>query len=253
MSFEKKIIFENETPFTIFKIENFLNDDLYENLRLNFPEIPKNDITDYKNLKYGFSNGSVHYKRILRENIYFRKFHNLVYSRNFFNFFYKKLFSKILKARRDSLIHFVKLLRPSLFLDESTKDLSPFKKYFFNKVKIGVSLSYIKNGGFIVPHVDGIGKLLSLMIYFPDTNLQKEKTLGTSFYNYKFKNFNNSHLQDDDLLKFNEEAKLIYKSKFEKNNLYGFIKNNLSWHTVDKIQFGDKNYWRKSININFYF
>ena len=41
----------------------------------------------------------------------------------------------------------------------------------------------------------------------------------------------------------------MFKNMFDKNNLYGFVKNNYSWHSR-KISVHDK-YYRKSININF--
>jgi len=44
----------------------------------------------------------------------------------------------------------------------------------------------------------------------------------------------------------------ILKVPFKKKNLYGFIKNNLSWHYVNEINV-DQSYIRKSINININF
>ena len=62
-------------------------------------------------------------------------------------------------------------------------------------------------------------------------------------------NFDNLHQYDEESFK---KDKLIYKTPFEDNVLYGFIKNQKSWHSVDKINFNE-NYVRKSLNINFYF
>jgi len=248
----KSFVFEKTTPLYIFKTENFLDNNLYEKIRFNFPEIPK-DYTDYDNLKFGFSNVSDHYKSIIKTNSYLRELHDLVYSKEFFEFFYNSLFTKILLARKDNFLHLFKLLRPAKFIKDQEERINFFKKIFYNKIKIGISFSYIKNGGFIVPHTDGIGKLISLMIYFPDTELLEESELGTNFYNHKAPNYQNKHLKGKNFDEFYKKAELIYKSKFDRNNLYGFIKSNYSWHSVSKINFGNKDYLRKSININFYF
>jgi hypothetical protein len=48
------------------------------------------------------------------------------------------------------------------------------------------------------------------------------------------------------------ENKLVYKTSFEKYHLYGFIRNDLSWHSVDNILM-DSEYLRRSINININF
>ena len=62
-----------------------------------------------------------------------------------------------------------------------------------------------------------------------------------------------SKLDEKNFDKFYQKAELTYKSNFDRNNLYGFIKSKYSWHSVSRINFGNKNYSRKSININFYF
>lgn len=248
-----KLVFLQTKPFHIFKIENFLDNRLYEKIRLNFPECPK-DCLNYDNLKSGFSNHTDFYKSIIQVNNHLREFHELVYSKEFFDFFYNSLFFKILIARKDNFLHFIKILRPSKLLKDPEENVNFFKKFYYNKIKIGISFSYIKNGGFIVPHTDSISKLLSLMIYFPDTELLEESELGTNFYDHRFSNYQNKHLKDnDDLDEFYKNSKLTYKSNFDRNNLYGFIKNKNSWHSVSRINFGNKNYLRKSININFYF
>ena len=204
-------------------------------------------------MKFGFSNSSDHYKNIIKTNNYLREFHDLVYSKEFFEFFYNSLFTKILIARKNNFLHLLKILRPSKFLKDQEENINFFKKIFYNKIKIGISFSYIKNGGFIVPHTDSISKLISLMIYFPDTELLEESELGTNFYHHRISNYQNKHLEDKNFDKFYQKAELTYKSNFDRNNLYGFIKSKYSWHSVSRINFGNKNYFRKSININFYF
>ena len=89
------------------------------------------------------------------------------------------------------------------------------------------------------------------MLYFPSSNDNEEK-LGTCFWSSKINNFQNIHQNNEKEFKFKEKNELIHKTNFDKNNLYGFVKNNKSWHSVDEIEMQD-DYVRKSININFYF
>ena len=63
------------------------------------------------------------------------------------------------------------------------------------------------------------------MIYFPE-NEEKEKNYGTTFWECKYPNFKNEHLNSI------EEQNLFYKTQIKfleailkKNVLYGFIKN----------------------------
>ena len=98
------------------------------------------------------------------------------------------------------------------------------------------------------------------MVYFPDYQnknnklYEKEEKLGTIFWKSKKKNFSNTHQFDDLEKKFinDKSNKKIFQTKFKKNHLYGFIKNENSWHSVDKIDMYD-GYIRKSININLHF
>ena len=89
------------------------------------------------------------------------------------------------------------------------------------------------------------------MLYFSSKNYdkQKQKKLGTNFWTSNFENFENFHQNDDKNLK---DKKLFYKTSFESNVLFGFIKNQASWHSVEPIDMGD-DFVRRSININFYF
>ena len=128
------------------------------------------------------------------------------------------------------------------------------KNRLFNDISVGIQISYIFNGGKIVPHTDSISKLLSILYYFPDNTVSNEEDFGTVLYNTEKKNFNNEHLDNErDELEFKKSSKIIYKTKFnDKNIVYGFIKNDRSWHAVDKIS-TKEDYCRKSININLSF
>ena len=89
------------------------------------------------------------------------------------------------------------------------------------------------------------------MIYFPE-NENDEINNGTTFWNSKIKNFGNKHINNQkDLDLFLKQSNKIYETPFEKNVVYGFIKNSNSWHSVNTINLYPE-YIRKSININFF-
>ena len=98
------------------------------------------------------------------------------------------------------------------------------------------------------------------MIYFPDqdeSDNNQNLNLSTNFYikndNSKeiFDGWDSKLLSKEDEKKFYENYNILYKSPFEGNKLVGFIKNGKSWHDVSPYTLL-KNFYRKSININFY-
>lgn len=252
--FNKKIDFIRKKPFTLFKINNFFPEEFYKKLTENFPNIENftdKQLDDFKNKKYAFDTSSELHKLHIATNSFFTEFEKLIFSKEFFNFFYKNLYFDFLKSRTKKPLHLIKLLKyPKVVKDINKKGLfyiiSPF-----NKVKVEIQYSYILNGGKIVPHTDSGEKLLSLMLYFPLENfdIEKQNKLGTCFWSADFSNFDNYHQYDDKNL---EDKKLLYKTPFDGNILYGFIKNHASWHSVDIVDI-DKNFVRRSVNINFYF
>jgi hypothetical protein len=258
----KNINFIKTNPFYIFEVENFLDKNLYEGLKLNFPKIynTNNNLDVFKNGKFGFDTSSLLYQSTLNTNQYVKRLHDVVYSEDFFKFFYSKLYFKFLLSRKSNIKHILKLLRKPKLVDKINKSSLKYYLNFKTEMKIEIQYSFIENGGKIVPHTDSGEKLLSLMLYFPDyendnTNIKYlESSYGTSFWKSKKENFNNKHQEgDSEKLFINDKSnKIIYKSKFEGNKLLGFIKNPYSWHSVDPVNISS-NYIRKSININFYF
>ena len=85
------------------------------------------------------------------------------------------------------------------------------------------------------------------------TKIMLMKRCGYSFWDSKIKNLNNYHLTDvNDEIKFKNKNKILTKIPFEKFHLYGFIRNEYSWHSVESFNMNTE-YIRKSININFNF
>ena len=66
----------------------------------------------------------------------------------------------------------------------SKKSDSLIDKFLYNDILTTVGLTYMYNGSQAFPHTDGIKKIMSLLLYFPDENVSHEtnKNLGATFY-----------------------------------------------------------------------
>mgnify|MGYP007000462535 len=58
-----------------------------------------------------------------------------------------------------------------------------YEKFLFNEIYTTVEWAYMFNGADSWPHTDGMKKVLSLLLYFPDKNLSENQidNLGTTF------------------------------------------------------------------------
>ncbi len=251
------IKFLHEKKFLIFKIENFLDKKNYDFIKKSFPSIKNNRISKSNlkrnNYKFAIASKDELYKKLLNSSSNLKIINDSFFSEQFFNYFFLNLKKFFKQSRKDDKI-FLSKLKKKIKLDPTT-----LKKKTDTLIKRQIEYSYIFNKGKIVPHTDSRYKLLSLMLYFPKFEktkknyFQKEKNIGTIFWNSKKKNLNNIHLENPkDEKKFLKNNKILIKLPFEKYHLYGFIRNKYSWHSVDKVSM-NKNYIRKSLNINFYF
>ncbi len=232
------------SKFSIFKIDNFLDEKLYQELKDNFPNI------DTKILQLNDNFGKKAFKKDKlinledKQRIVIQKFDDLVHSNEFFNFFVKKFFFKNVSNQNN----FLRKLRYLRFPIKNKDDRS-FFDFLFSKLKVTYDFSFIKNNGGIDPHVDALSKYMSLMLYFPDS--QKEENYGTTFWSSNVPNYTNTHIENHQEIKnFKSESKILYKTPFNQNSLYIFLRNDYSWHSVEPIDISD-DYIRKSININF--
>ena len=238
--FNKKIEHISKKNVTIFKIQNFLNEDLYNGIANEFPVNKKSDLK----LNFGKSSYLTNKSKVIESSEHLKKIFDIVSSKEFFDFFTKKFFFKA--AFQQDFLRMVKYLR----MPKPNNKKSVFD-FLFSKLRVDCEFSSIKNMGGIVPHVDGNRKYLSLMLYFPDKKYN-DIQYGTTFWNSNVKNYSNTHLTDfDQALNFKKNNQVLLKTPFEKNVLYGFIKNNKSWHSVEPLNVGES-YIRRSININFF-
>jgi hypothetical protein len=252
----KKVDYLKSKEYYLFQINDFLTEQFYKDFKSNFPlfsskELSKEIFLNQRNGKFAFNSDMEIYHNLLKKNIHMQELHKTVMSQEFLDHFYKILKKKFINSKRVKFFDLIKVLKKPV-LDDPVS----WKKFFLQKIRITLEYSYILNDGKIVPHTDNPTKLLSLMLYFPDNDadITKERALGTVFWSSKIKNYHNIHQFGDLETKFieNKENNIFKKLPFLGKNLYGFIKNESSWHSVDPVKM-DSQYVRKSININFHF
>ena len=255
----EKLVFLQKKPFTIFKIENFLSDSEYNYIDKNFPKSDKNffQSTDQR-LSFDSEDNFEIYKQKYQEEELVRVMHEKIYNINFFNYFLKQLKHQIIasKLNINDIILLLKLLKNKKFEDRLLKKNENFLDFlFYTKLRPSICYSHMKNNTQLVPHTDTRRKILSMMLYFPQEYLTEEqkKSLGTVFYNSNQKSRRKSGHQKGDLasqFKKNFKEKLI--TPFEKKTLYGFIRNQQSWHSVEKVNIPLEDFTRRTMVINLY-
>lgn len=141
------------------------------------------------------------------------------------------------------------------------KPLTKFNRFQNNlrgstPVKLTFEFSYLESGCYIPPHTDVAGKLISLMVYFPDKTVDYSSGAGTEFYRGKGKTAAQSGwgtgMMDDRASKeFFDRHEIFYTSEFTPNKLVGFIKSSNSWHGLKKLEL-PASATRRSLNVNYY-
>ncbi len=240
-------------PYCIFKINNFYTNDGFDRLIDHFPNIEyisSNQITEYNN-KYYFNSEGDFYKKLINENSTLKELHMDVFSKKLLKKIFESLYLNFVNARKTDLKILFRLFKLPYFYT-GTNNRKNIMDFFFNKVRPIIEFSYINNNGCVVPHTDNRNKLVSMLTYFPDNPIKEHISdeLGTKFWLSKVRNYENIHYKGELEKKFIEESKLVYNTPFDKRNLYGFIKNAHSWHSVSKISIPN-GVSRKSINISF--
>ena len=248
-----KIEYIQKKPYCIFKINNFYTDEGFDSLLNNFPKIEyisNNQVTEYNN-KYYFNSESNFYKKLIDENKVLNELHENVFDKNLMKKIFNNLFSNFIYARKWDIRILLRLFKLPYF-NTNRLNKKDFFNILFNKVRPIIEFSYINNNGCVVPHTDNRNKLVSMLTYFPDQSVKKlsNKELGTKFWLSDVSNYENIHYKNEKEVKFINESKLIYNTPFDEKNLYGFIKNSHSWHSVSRLNIPE-NTSRKSINISF--
>jgi len=158
----------------------------------------------------------------------------------------KTLWSEIIFNRKDWFSLDIFLLAMASWVG-----INLSKLHFFSKSRHLVSrieLSWLPVGGFINPHTDSVSKIASLFIYLPQGG---DEGLGASLWNSPESNYRNDHLKDKRLKDaFYKKSYLLHKPNFDTDKISFFLRNNMSWHTLEPIKNSDTNYVRVSINYN---
>ena len=237
---KKNVDYLIQQPFTIFEIKNFLPEDIYLTLYKNFPEDHSFGKSKEGNV---ISPKDPFYEEHINKNPVWKIFIEELNSEQFINNAFKFALIPSLKSRG------IKALKKWT----KKKFLFPFSK-FFRKIDVEIHFTIQRMGEHLSPHTDAPTKLLSMIFYFPDENIDPVNS-GTEFWISKknhdlWKNWENKHINsEDELGKFKEDNEIFYKSMFEKNKLVGFVKNNVSWHSVlNNNNRGDQ--LRKALVIN---
>jgi hypothetical protein len=258
---EREINWISDSPYKIFEVNDFLKDSEFDKLDRNFPDfenIRKEHFFQFENNKFGITSGSKEYDEIILKNEVLRSFHEFINGDKFKKLFFFRLYKHILFSRNFNFKHMLKTIKIPKFVDKIESNFFQKNLTIFSKYKIKIQYSYILNNGMIVPHPDAGDKLLTLLLFFPqhDKDIKfkkKEIEFGTTFWKSSFINDQDKHLASiEEQKKFKNSSKILHKAEFIKNNLFGFIKNEHSWHSVEPIDVYE-GYVRKSININIYY
>ena len=243
-NFNKEIVEISKNPFRIFSINNFFDYNFYLDIRKLFDKLGPKELCLTKNFGKTFITSDKANFDNDKENQIFSKLNKIIFSDEFFYFFVKNSYIKNAMSQ-SNIFRKIKYLRYPILQNSKVSLLD----FLFSKISVSYNFSYIKNNGGIVPHVDSQRKYLSLLLYFPD-DIEKETEYGSSFWSSKSPNFSNTHISDvAKINEFKNNSKVLFKAPFVSNCLYGFNRNDFSWHTVEPIDV-NPNYVRKSLNIN---
>ena len=208
-----KIKYIKKKPFIIFKIEDFLSDEDYNFYKNGFKDLRENENINKKsiNKKYSYNSSEEEYKQHILDNKNAHEIHQTIFNEKFINYFYKKFYINYFESRLDSPKYLLKLIRPKIKSLELRK-YSILEKIIFSKLTPQIEYSYMFNNARIDPHTDYSRKLISLMLYFPDEDLNEKNkaSLGTVFYKSKLKNKDSGHLEST-------EKKNLFFQNSEKN------------------------------------
>lgn len=240
--------FFTQEPFTIFEIEDFVDDAFYASLVEDVNARQEFDrVFAKKGNKKKFSLGGHNIDDV--EQTPFSDFVRFFLSQEFFDWFVDT-----------HLPHFEVRGTPYFVYDKNDPEVTQLRKdnktsdtphTFYNTE---VHYSSMEQDGFIPPHTDHPRKRLSLVYYLPPEPVspEMEQNLGTVFYKAKdgkeaWDRFNSGLLNEKQTNKFHRDHEVARVSGFQRNKCAGFIKNDVSWHAVAPNAF---DYDRRAIVIN---
>tara|TARA_Y200000002_G_scaffold131739_1_gene108574 strand:- start:60934 stop:61812 length:879 start_codon:yes stop_codon:yes gene_type:complete len=244
----------SEKPFVVFSNDNFIDKSIYlefiSEIKALFKEADwEKGATGKKRFKYdpyNINDNDLNETILNFINIFstkefkqwFRQTHECFYDVGLLGSFFPKLnfIKKLLKI--------INLISRKLF-----------KLKAFNIYSTQVEFSKIGPGASISPHTDSFTKRMALVFYTPLSELNQDmiKSWGTTFWQAKpglkpLKSwFSNHKIDQKELRNFYDENEVFTSIDYEANKINGFIKSDLSWHSVEKNNYEEN---RVAIVIN---
>jgi len=246
--------FYTEEPYVIFQKEDFLNQEGYNLLAKNLDEYIKQN--NLKKSETGKECFPIYMSDIdILKKGYVKDFCNIFFTKSFKTWFKKTHLPYFQKFRGFSFFYPYKRSR---FIKVLGSILSVIK-IPINIFQIQIEFSHIVKDGFIAPHTDASSKRLAFVFYIPkDPTVltpEIEKNWGTVFWRARknkgsYKSWKTNHqLSEAKLKKFYSHYTEGVISEYKPNKLNGFIKSNVSWHSVKP---NNTNIDRRAIVINVY-
>ncbi len=217
---KNKIKFKDR--FYFIKIENLLDNNIYQDLRVNFPD--ERYFNQHDEFAKTLHDESENFNEFIKNNQSWDKFINTLKSKQF----------------KNSLINFFDI--KNIYVDNSWKKFLPF----FKKAKMSFCFNISEKGGYSLPHTDSSRKLLSMVFFFVD-DAWNEKNGGQVFL-YKpidpkyERNWRNKRIDKEYL----EKIETVIPSP---NKIYAFKKSKNSYHSVEPVT-GYNQLKRKVLMIN---
>tara|TARA_B100000989_G_C19468646_1_gene439603 strand:+ start:163 stop:1014 length:852 start_codon:yes stop_codon:yes gene_type:complete len=217
-----------ENPFPYIVIENFLEQNFYEKLETDFPNIDKfkENPRSVNRMNYDTTFGDNLYSNLIKKSLHYKKFHDYVYSEEFINFFLNK-FKDNIQAETHRKFLTENIFEYSIIPDPyeingiiGKKELkNNYDKFLYPRLDIGVGTKgYGKNNGGGGIHIDNPQRLISILFYVGGYSEIK----GGEHRIWKKDSQNNT-------LEIHEEIKP------KKNLLIAGLQNNLAFHDVNPI------------------
>ncbi len=243
LSLKNKTFFSNK-PYHLFEIDNFLPKEEYANLLKSFPSEKYFKGGDGALAKDMFSSSDEKFNDFLEKNndwkIFFKSFNN--------NEFLRSAFFSTLGA------NFKSRGLSALKIWTLNKSKVPFfLRPLFREFEVTFMFSRINEEKRVLPHTDVPSKFLSMIYYFPENIWGENEGGNTAFWRSvknkdKWKNWENKHINIDQYGEFKSDNIIWHEAKYTQNKLVGFVKSDISWHSVDKIS-PDLNKVRQTLNI----
>ena len=183
------IKFITSAPTSIFTIENFFDKNFYDALNKNFPDFSSINLQKLNHGKFSLHSNSDEYRNVVFNNKVLTELHQIIFNESFVRKIYEILYLRILLSNKNNLLRIFKHFRIFKF-QEYEKDKKKILDFFFKKIRIETEFSFMENEGKIVPHVDSISEIFSLLIFFPNLNksdkfFENEKNMEQLFGSLK--------------------------------------------------------------------